>query len=162
MKLFFFSQTQFLFLSFAFGFAAGLWFEVFRIIRRAVRHGVFAVALEDLAFFIPTAAAYWILCFGAALGRLRWFSFFALVLGFLVYLMSLGRLLTALSGAIIAFVKRLVRLILKTIAVPVRALLKAAVRPMRRLEELIRRRIAFRRRSRRQKSFLRAASRGFR
>ena len=162
MKLFFFNQTQFLLLSFAFGFAVGLWFEFFRILRRAFRHGAAAVALEDFVFFAVTAVLYWFLCFGAALGRLRWFSFFALVLGFLVYLMSLGRLLCALSGAIIAFVKRIVRLAVRVAAIPLRALKIALVRPVRRLCAVVRGRIVRLRRARQLKRFLRAASRGFR
>ncbi|MBQ9545611.1 MAG: spore cortex biosynthesis protein YabQ [Clostridia bacterium] len=162
MNLYQFNQTQFLFLSFALGFAAGIVFEFFRILRRAFPHGVLAVALEDLAFFIITSAAYWILCFAAALGRLRWFSFFALVLGFFVYLLSLGRLLTALSGAIIAFMRRLIGSVVNFAAVRLRAVFGFFVRPVCRAFSALGRRAVRIKRRRQLKKFLRWSSRGFR
>lgn len=125
--------------SFFGGIVFGLIWEIFRILRRAFVHRGIFVLFEDVAYFIIIAFLYYFLCFAFANGSFRWYSFLCTAIGFVIYLLTLGKLLTKLSNCIIlllgkvyaytyAFVKFVVLLCLrpfiyafKLISKPIRA-----------------------------------------
>ena len=101
--------------SFFGGILFGLFWEIFRIIRRAYEHRAIWVLFEDVAFFIVIAFSYFFLCFAFANGNLRWYSFLCCAIGFVIYLLTFGKLLTKLSNCIILLVGKVFTLLWRVI-----------------------------------------------
>lgn len=159
------SYAQLIAASLILGFLLGLVWEVFRILRRAVSHGSLWVAVEDLLFFLLASVLYWIVCFSFSFGIPRWFSLFSLVLGFWLYLKTLGIVLSALSQQIIraiVFCMRWVKghILLVFLRVCKRLFLWLTL-PFRRLLSHWRVQWQKRKRKRQIRGFLEMASRGF-
>lgn len=155
MNVFVFNQTQYLLISALAGFITGLWFGFFRLLRRAFRHSYFAVAFEDVLFFLISAVFYWIVCFAVFLGQIRWYSVIGYLSGFTLYILTLGRLLSALSDAIIRLVRSAVRSLIITPLKKIISFISTVAAPIkRRHDERIRRKSL--------EKIFKAASRGFR
>jgi spore cortex biosynthesis protein YabQ len=100
------------------GFLLGLYYEVFRFLRLAFPHKSILVALEDLAFWIPTTAVFLLFTFAFSDGILRWFSFAGALIGFLLYRYSLGRLLFFFAKQILDTVKGIFRFFYQKTVLP--------------------------------------------
>lgn len=75
-----------------FGAAMGLYFEVFRFLRLLFPHPTWLVAVEDLLFFLPASLAHIFFHYACGEGETRWFGVLGVILGFLLYLASLGKI----------------------------------------------------------------------
>ncbi len=95
----------------ALGSALGVFYDVFRIIRRATRGvnkspvGLALIFLQDVIFFIAAAAASAIFFYKLNSGRVRLSGVLFIVLGFSAYYFTLGRLVMLVADAIINFIK---------------------------------------------------------
>ena len=79
-----------------FGAALGIYYEVFRIFRTLLPHPVWLVAVEDLLFLLPATVAQVFFHFAYGEGETRWFAVLGVVLGFLLYLASAGKVVQKL------------------------------------------------------------------
>ena len=105
------TQTVVFLQSLALGFALGLFYDVFRILRLAVRHSGAAVFLEDVLFFAFCAVVTFLFSLTAVSGHVRVFLVVGEFLGATLYYFSLGALVMRVSKVIIRFVKALLRLL---------------------------------------------------
>ncbi len=118
------------------GFALGVVYDVFRIIRMMFcvpslmisrelkgreRTGLLAntvVFVCDILFFLVSACICAIFIFHANHGRVRGIALFASLIGFIIYYNTVGRLITLVSGAVIRGIYYAVRFALKKILIP--------------------------------------------
>lgn len=98
-QLFLFLQAIF------FGIGLGIFYDVFRILRIAVKDNSIIIFFEDLLFFISASIFTFLFIFSVNSGQLRWFIFLGLILGFVVYYFTLGKLVLKISQVIIKAVK---------------------------------------------------------
>ncbi len=104
------SPESFLFFSSVFlGFLFGLYYEVFRFMRLSFPHGTFLVFIEDLLFFLPISLIYIFFNYALSDGVVRYFSILGVVMGFLLYLATLGKIITFFSSCILNFLKKMLR-----------------------------------------------------
>lgn len=113
-----YSDTRLFFLSIGLGLLAGLYYELFRLLRLALPHGAVLCGLEDLLFFLPVTFVFLVFTYVFSDGIVRWFSVAGLGAGFLLYLGTVGKVVHALSGRIIRFIRRLLRLVLRITLLP--------------------------------------------
>lgn len=114
------SQQCFLFFySILFGFLFGLVYDVFRIFRIAIKHNQLLIFCEDMAFCLSFSLSYILFNFCVNSGVLRWFSLFGAALGFVLYLLTVGRLIMLCSHAIIRFIRMVFHFILSRLLCPV-------------------------------------------
>lgn len=98
----------------------GLSYDCVRFLRFLIagkRTEMLFANLFDILFGIYTGCSYCIFIYYASSGRYRWFTALALVLGFLAYRVSLGRLVIKLAS----FVSNTVRRILRLLCTPISA-----------------------------------------
>lgn len=100
-------QTWIFLMSVALGAALGVLYDVFRIVRIAVRTPPAVVLVEDLAFSIVCTTATFLFLIGADKGQLRMFLLIGEASGFALYYCTVGTLIIGAARGIIAVVKRI-------------------------------------------------------
>ncbi len=107
------------------GFALGVVYDAFRIIRRAfyiagnraVTNMVYFIC--DILFFIIAAVVSAIFIFHVNNGRIRGIALFGSLVGFVLYYNTLGRLVSAVTDLIIKTLYRILRLIKEAVLLPI-------------------------------------------
>lgn len=100
-------QQMWLFvISCLFGIPLGIVFDVFRVFRMTVKHGKIAVMIEDILFFVLYGV--FIMCFTitAARSEFRFYYCFGNLLGFILYFVTLGSIVTKILRKIIGRLRR--------------------------------------------------------
>ena len=114
-----FSGDSFLFFAaIILGFLIGFYYELFRFIRLAFPHPDFLIVLEDLCFFLPLSPVLIFFHYALSDGILRWFSLAGVVLGFLLYLGTVGKLLLRFSSGILFCVRFVLKQLFKIFIFP--------------------------------------------
>ncbi len=91
------------------GFLLGFYYEIFRFLRLAFPHPNWLVFLEDLGFFLPVTPTLIFFHYALNDGILRWFSLAGCVLGFCLYLGTVGKLLLRFSEGILFCIKTVLK-----------------------------------------------------
>ncbi|MGN0613407.1 MAG: spore cortex biosynthesis protein YabQ [Porcipelethomonas sp.] len=106
-------QLQLFVLSCLFGIPIGIVFDVFRVFRMLIRHCKAAVIAEDILFFILYAV--FVMCFTITAARSEFRIFYCLgnFLGFLLYFLTVGNIVTSVLKKIIFKIKSVLQLSLK-------------------------------------------------
>ncbi len=154
-----------LFASIALGFCIGLYYEFFRFLRIALPHPAFLVSLEDLIFFLPLGPLIIFFHYALSDGIFRWFSLVGCLAGFLLYLGTLGRLLTFFSKTILGFVKAVLRflfsLLLRPLVIVFKKITNCLLSRARKLGILIKEKRRKRSLVRKERQLLHLAGKGF-
>jgi len=157
------------------GFLLGGVYDIFRIRRRATSPGVgkkrgafkkalqgFFVGIEDLLFFIFAGALASVLCFALFQGRVRLFAIALGVLGFMIWRLTLGRLIMALADAIINLFRAALSFVSNRILKPpARAVKRLFGRTIRIIQNAAKRRRRKRYSKARMREILKASEKGF-
>lgn len=85
------AQLQELFLSGGMGFLLGAYYDLFRILRRFLRSGTVSVCLQDCLYFTSSAVVTFLFLLAVTGGVLRVFVLVGMVLGFVAYRHTVGR-----------------------------------------------------------------------
>ncbi len=113
MAQFLFEELRRIGFSILLGAALALVYDFFRIIRVAFRHNTIALSTEDLLFFICITFPVFGFLLEINNGVFRAYLMFGVLLGFMVYRETIGRLIVWLLGNIIAKIKKVVIKVLK-------------------------------------------------
>ena len=98
----------------------GVFYDVFRIIRIAFNSKWLSVFFQDLIFCVFSAFSIILLVFYTNSGTVRWFSLFGCFICFVLYHMTVGKLVIFMSKKIIDFIKKVLRFIYKITVIPVK------------------------------------------
>lgn len=112
------TQTLVFLQSLAIGFALGMFYDVFRILRVAAPHGSAAVFAEDFLFFLVCAVLTFLFALSAVNGHLRIFLVLGELLGAVIYFFSLGVLVMRVSKTVIGWLKALLRFLYRLLLRP--------------------------------------------
>ena len=91
------------------GAGLGIVFDVFRAIRAVIPHNDFFVAFEDILCMLVWTLSLVIFSVELSGGNIRFFCFFGMFLGFLIYFFSVGKLVITLIRGISSFVRRILK-----------------------------------------------------
>lgn len=104
-------QTTLFLYSILLGAALGVIFDVFRILRAFFRHGSVLIMLEDAFFVFLWGASLVVFSLALARGEVRLFYLIGSLLGFTLYILTLGRAIVlaakAVAGAVNRFISRI-------------------------------------------------------
>lgn len=98
------------------GIIMGLFYEVFRTLRMAVRHHAVIVFIEDILFFSLCGVASFIIALTVGIGYFRIYYVVFEVLGAGIYFLTLGRLINLLIKKVIKVIKRFFYAVYKKIS----------------------------------------------
>lgn len=79
------NENIFLFYALLMGIFITFVYDILRIIRRVIPHGVLLVSLEDIGFWIYCGVKVFLLMYHESNGTLRWFAIFGALVGMTVY-----------------------------------------------------------------------------
>lgn len=84
-------EAEILWKAFATGVILMLVYDLLRIARKLIPHGVFLISLEDVLFWMSSAVVIFTMLFRENDGYLRAFSIGGVILGMVLYALSLSR-----------------------------------------------------------------------
>lgn len=103
----------------------GIGFDIFRVLRKSFRTSDMVTYIEDILFGILTGIFLIIMLFIFNNGQLRFFIFVAIFLGLLLYLLTISKYFIKINVIILAFIKKLVHMMLY----PIQKLYKIMTKP---------------------------------
>lgn len=107
------------------GIVIGIGFDIFRVLRKSFRTSDMVTYIEDILFGILTGIFLIIMLFIFNNGQLRFFIFVAIFLGLLLYLLTISKYFIKINVIILAFIKKLVHMMLY----PIQKLYKIMTKP---------------------------------
>lgn len=107
------------------GIVIGIGFDIFRVLRKSFRTSDMVTYIEDILFGILTGIFLIIMLFIFNNGQLRFFIFVAISLGLLLYLLTISKYFIKINVIILAFIKKLVHMMLY----PIQKLYKIMTKP---------------------------------
>lgn len=111
-------QLRFFVISLAFGFAMGVVYELFRLIRLISPRSRLLCFVCDVMFMSLASLLSFVLTVVINLGIVRWYILLGEVVGFFVYMRTVGRV----SGAVFRLVRWLITKLLWIVFTPLRLL----------------------------------------
>lgn len=130
-------QAYELFLSCGMGFLLGLYYDVFRVIRLVMKPGAKTIFFQDLLFFVSSAVLTFLFSLSIMDGELRFYLFLGLIVGFVAYYFTIGKLVMKFAGAVVAVFLKAWHALWSLIFAPFRWLGKLLSRPMHALGSLL-------------------------
>ena len=106
------------------GTLIGIFFDIFRIIRRSFKISELHTYIEDILFGIITGVFLIFVIFIYNDGNIRLFMFIALIMGLLLYLLTISKYFIKISVFILTTMKNMVIKLLKLIYYPIKQLLR--------------------------------------
>ena len=110
------------------GILIGFVFDIFRILRKSFKHKNIIIYIQDILFWIITGVILLYSAFILNDGQFRNFMYLGAIVGFFIYLFTLSKAFIKISVSIIAFLKKIVSLILKFLLIPIK---KIILKPFR-------------------------------
>lgn len=126
------NENMFLMYALVMGIFITFVYDLLRIFRRMIPHGIFWVSVEDMCFWIYCAVKVFLLMYHESNGTMRWFAVLGALLGMWVYRVTLSPLLVKYLSMIGKKVLGILRKALEIITRPVRFLVKKCVICIRR------------------------------
>ncbi|MCI9415310.1 MAG: hypothetical protein HFJ79_09075 [Clostridiales bacterium] len=123
------SQFYNLFLSCGLGFLLGVYYDVFRVARLALRSGKRSIFFQDLFFFASSAVITFLFALAVTAGQLRLYIFLGSAAGFAAYYFTLGRVVMKFAGTAIRLILKVWHILWMVILFPFRWLYRL-LRPL--------------------------------
>jgi hypothetical protein len=106
-------EMRLFFMSCLLGAALGLFYDVFRTLRTLLRHSSAAIAAEDIIFVVCWGVSVSVFASAFALSRLRGFFVIGSILGFILYLLTVGQIVSGTVRKFISFIITVFRTIFR-------------------------------------------------
>lgn len=97
------------------GIAIGIFFDIFRILRRTFKTPDIITYIEDIIFWIFTGIFFLFVLFKFNNGEIRNYVIIGLIIGILVYVLTLSKYFVKLNVIILDFIKKIILYPLKII-----------------------------------------------
>ena len=101
-------------------------YDILRIFRRVIPHGVLLVSLEDIGFWIYCGAKVFLLMYHESNGTLRWFAVLGALMGMILYKRLVSCLFVKYASLLLQKIVQVLVKIGKFISTPVLRLLQKA------------------------------------
>lgn len=105
------------------GILIGIFFDIFRILRKSFKTLDLFTYIEDFIFGIITGIFLIFMLFGFNGGQLRLYIFIAIILGLLIYMTTISKYFIKISVKIIVTIKNIITKIIYIIVYPIKKLI---------------------------------------
>ncbi len=102
------------------GVGLGIVYDCFRVLRIVLRHKFVAVFIEDVLFTVFYALCLFIYMTECSRGQIRFFIIIGSLLGFIVYLLTVGSLVVTIFRSIVWLIRKTLRRIYELIFAPIK------------------------------------------
>lgn len=102
------------------GILIGIFFDIFRILRKTFKTSDFITYIEDIIFGIMTGIFLIFMVFVVSSGEIRFYMFFALLLGLTTYMLTISKYFIRLNVTVLKFIKMIIYKILSVILYPIK------------------------------------------
>lgn len=106
------------------GILIGILFDIFRILRKSFQTPDIITYIEDSLFWILAGLTTLIILFRFNDGELRLYTFLGIILGVLVYMLTLSKLFIKINVTIITFLKNIFGKMIKILIYPFQCIIK--------------------------------------
>jgi spore cortex biosynthesis protein YabQ len=118
-------QTKLFLLSLGFGFALGVLYDVFRVLRLVFLSGKRRqILVQDILYAVICTLATFFFFLAAGDGALRFYTAFAVILGWLIYYISLGTVAVMVTDWAVRVLEKLLDAVWLLISAPLRFVLR--------------------------------------
>lgn len=93
------------------GIVIGIFFDVFRILRKSFKTPDFITYIEDVVFWITTGCFILFLLYYFNNGEIRWYTFLGIFIGIILYILFISKYFIAINVKIIQFIKKILNII---------------------------------------------------
>ena len=115
MQFFISNQVEIFFYACILGGGIGVIYDLFRILRIAIKPGTVSAFIEDIIFFVMLAVCTFFFLLKFTEGQVRFYVILGEGLGFLLYYFTIGSLIYKIAEIIISIIKKIVTAIFKPI-----------------------------------------------
>lgn len=115
MNIYVYQQLFNLFVFTITGIVIGIVFDVFRITRKSFKTPDYITYIEDIVFWILTGFILLFTIFTFNNGEIRIYIFAGIILGLIIYLLTLSKYFIKISVSVLVFVKKLIYVPIHTI-----------------------------------------------
>ena len=102
------------------GIIIGLFFDIFRILRRSFKTKDLITYIEDITFWIVTGIFLLFILFTFSNGQIRIYNIFGLFLGGVFYMLSISKYFIKINVIIVSFIKNIIYKVFKFITYPLK------------------------------------------
>ena len=102
------------------GMIIGILFDIFRILRKSFQTPDIITYIEDILFWILTGIFLIIVLFKFSDGQLRIYQIIGLLIGAIIYMLSISKFFIKINVTIIRFIKNIVYKIIKILLYPIK------------------------------------------
>lgn len=139
------SEARIFYLSILYGIAVAIIFDLFRAFRRLVKGSTTAVGVQDVAFWVILAAVVFTCIDRVNDGEPRWYIFAGILLGAVLYLLTLSKWLIKVFEKIFLIIYTVFKFLCKAVVFPLKLLkkpLKLFAVPLSRFKKMFIRRVS--------------------
>lgn len=109
------SQLYLLLIFFICGICIGIFFDIFRILRKSFKTSDIITHVEDIIFWIFTGIFFLFTLFKFNNGEIRSYVIIGIILGIIIYLLIISKYFIKINIIIINYIKKLIHYIIKII-----------------------------------------------
>ncbi|MDD7113614.1 MAG: spore cortex biosynthesis protein YabQ [Lachnospiraceae bacterium] len=131
-------QTRLFLISFGYGVILGIWYDIFRALRKSVEHRNKAVHMEDILFCFSGAAGLFLLFQICNQGRIRFYVLLGMEAGLILYFFLLSPLLCKVLCFIVRKLLGCFRLVGKGISCPVKLIVNSFSKSLKKTMRTVR------------------------
>ena len=107
------------------GIIIGIFFDLFRILRKSFKTSNFITYIEDFLFWILTGFSILFTLFKFNNGEIRLYMFLAIVIGILIYMIIFSSYIIKVNVSIIIVIKKIIKKILLYTYIPLKIVFKS-------------------------------------
>lgn len=104
------------------GIIIGIFFDIFRILRKSFKTSDILTYIEDILFWLCSAIFLLFVLFKLNNGEIRSYTIIGLLLGVLLYMLTISKYFIKLNVKILTFFKKIIGKIINIILIPIKVL----------------------------------------
>lgn len=124
------NQAMIFFTTILVGFVIGFIYDLFRVIRKIIKHPNLLIQIEDILYWIFVSIIMFYVMFSKNYGEIRAFSIVGAFLGMIFYFFTISRLFINVSMIIVEFLKKVIMVIIEIVLMPFRLFYKILYAPI--------------------------------
>jgi spore cortex biosynthesis protein YabQ len=112
------------------GFFIGFVYDLFRILRKTIKHPNIIIQIEDIIYWIFVSLIMFYILLSRNYGEVRAFSIIGAFLGMLIYFLTLSQLFLPITVKVIDFTKKIIVFVIKIVLLPIKFVVKLIMYPV--------------------------------
>lgn len=124
------SQATLFLLTVVLGMFTGFIYDIFRILRKSIKHKSFIIQIEDVVYWIIVSFIMFYFMLNKNNGEIRFFTIIGLFLGMVIYFYTASIFVMKVSIAIINIVKKVIITIFNIVKIPINIAIKIIKVPL--------------------------------